>query len=153
MNVSFTHGSGLSEAEPHNFSLSWNWKRTDFTKLWAKELWLLWHWSTDSASVSLLCLFVPACQPQFDFCSVAHSTHQRAAQASFTLPLEGALQSKLQTMQGKWFLFYWEYKMFYQNPFIAWWSFFFIYLLCVGKCMIVKFCTEEFTVHTKFDIH
>lgn len=55
-------------------------------------------------------------QPQFDCCcTVTQPTLQRAAQASSTLPLEGALESKLH--REKWFWFYWEYKMFYQNPF------------------------------------
>lgn len=99
-------------------------------------------------SCSPLCLF-SAHRPQFDCsCCVAQSTHQRAVWAFSSLPLEGALQSKLQTMQGKWFLFYWEYKTFYQNPFTAW-LFFFI-TVSWEMCDFEILCRRIYMQHLKF---
>lgn len=111
--------------------------------LWTEELWLLWFRSADSAlvSVHLSAGVVPfPDQPQFDCCcTVTQPTLQRAAQASSTLPLEGALQSKLH--REKWFWFYWEYKMFYQNPFTGF-SVFFIDInweTCVHVCVCLVY--------------
>lgn len=102
---------------PRLLSPSWLWfprrpeKRLTSHELWAEELWSPWRCITDSAlslcPVSQSCAFSPF-QPEFDYCTVTQPTLQRAAQASSTLPLEGALRSKLH--REKWFWFYWEYK-------------------------------------------
>lgn len=141
MNVSFTSGSGQTEAGQRVFF--YYFKSPCLLPPW---LWFPWRLEDDwlhinseprscgchgvvavtlhlSPSVCQCCaFFFPPDQPQFDCCTVTQPTLQRAAQASSALPLEGALQSKLH--REKWFWFYWEYKMFYQNPFQAFCVFF-----------------------------
>lgn len=100
MNVNFTGGSGQTEAGRRfrhayflpDFGFHGDWKTTDFTQTLSRGVVV--------STALVFCLsarVVPfPFQPQFDCCTFTQPTLQRAAQASSTLPLEGALQSKLQ---------------------------------------------------------
>lgn len=61
----------------------------------------------DYVFVSVCLSLVPLpYQPQFDCCTGTQQTLRRAAQASFTHPLEGALQGKLHRKTWVWFYWY-----------------------------------------------
>lgn len=147
MNVRFTSGSGQAEAG-----------RCFLPCLFSSRLWFPWRLEDDWLHINseprscgchgVISLTLHLSLSVYQSCAfslfnhsltvvVTQPTLQRPAQASSTLPLEGALQSKLH--REKWFWFYWRYKMFYQNPFNGFKCFLLIWLekqvfvcACVG---------------------